>query len=147
MSIDTSVSDFLNRTGAPAAKFDTVGKVVEGVVEAAEVTDQTDISTGEVKRWPDGNPRKQLVITIATDERDPENPDDDGRRRIFAKGNMLTAVKEAIRKSGGQLEVGGKVKVRYEGDGEATQRGFNPPKLFKAKYEPPTAPAVSADDL
>ena len=38
--------------------------------------------------------------------------------------------------------------VRYIGDGEQKTRGFNPPKLYRAKYTPPAAtPAPSVADL
>ena len=145
MSIDQSVNDLLT-AGAPTAKFDVVGKVVRGRVEAATVADQTDIKTGTVKTWQDGSARKQLVITILTEERDPTNSEDDGRRRLFAKSNMFTAIREAVKKTGGQLQVGGKLAVQYTGDGEQKEVGLNAPKLFKAQYEPP-AQSVSTDDL
>lgn len=138
-------NDFLNSGGgAPAAKFPTIGTVVRGTIVDAEVQDQTDFETGEALVWQDGKPRKQLIITVDTGIVDG---DDDGNRRLFAKGNMLTAIREAV-KPHGELAVGGKLAVKYSDDGVASKRGFNPPKLFKATYEPPAKTvAVDSDDL
>jgi hypothetical protein len=33
--------------------------------------------------------------------------------------------------------------MKYKGDGVPTQKGFNPPKEYVAKYEPPT---IAVDD-
>lgn len=141
------VNEFLNQGGVPSAKFDAVGKVVKGTVTAAEVQQQRDFDTGQPKNWDDGKPMMQLVITLQTDERDPEVEDDEGLRRLFAKGNMLNAIREAVRKSGGKLENGGKLAVKYTGDGEAKKRGFSPPKIYTAQYEAPSAVAPDVADL
>jgi hypothetical protein len=79
------------------------------------------------------------VFTIETDERDASKPDDDGVRRIFAKGGMLTAVRDAIRKTGHTGDfVGGTLAVKYSGNGTAKQAGFNPPKEYQAIFTPPS---------
>lgn len=124
--------------GVKAAKFEKVGDKVQGVILQSEVRDQTDINTGEVKRFPDGNPMKQVVITIMTDPMVQEDDDDDGMRRIYCKGQMVQALREALRKANvrGPAD-GGKLAVQYVGDGVAKQRGFNPPKQYKVWYEDP----------
>lgn len=126
------VNEFLSSIGGQAAKFPTVGTIVWGEILAADVRDQTDMESGKVLTWQDGNPRKQLVVTLQTDEQDDE--EDDGVRRVYAKGNMLYAIRQAL--GGRRLEVGGKLAVKYTGDGEPSRRGYNPPKLYWAKYEP-----------
>lgn len=136
--IDDSVNDFLNGSGAPAAKFLNVGDEVKGSVIHAEVSQQTDLD-GNLKTWDDGKPRMQLVITLQTELNDPAIEDDDGKRRVFVnKPRMKTAISEAIRTAGAQrLEQGGKLAVKYTGTGEPTKRGFQPPKLFAALYRAP----------
>ncbi|MFJ8791430.1 hypothetical protein [Streptomyces sp. NPDC102462] len=141
--------------GAPTAKFPTPGTVVGGhITEQPSVEQQRDIQTGDKKFWADGNPMMQLVVTVQTDQRDPSIEDDDGRRRIFVKGQMKNAVADAVRQAGGRgLEVGGILRVRYSHDGEQKQRGFSPPKQYEAHYTPaaaaqlqgqqPTAPAAA----
>lgn len=127
------VNEFLAGFGVKSAKFAKVGATVSGIIAGAELRDQTDMDTQEVLVWPDGNPRKQLVITLQTEE--SEDDDDDGRRRIFAKGGMLYAIQQAVGRQ--RLLIGGKLAVRYTGDGTATKKGFNPPKQYKARYAAP----------
>lgn len=122
--------------GAPTAKFPTPGTTIGGrITEQPKVEQQRDIQSGEQKFWSNGDPMMQLVVTIQTDERDPSLEDDDGRRRIFVKGQMKNAVADAVRQAGAKgLEVGGTLHVRYTHDGEQTKRGFSAPKQYAAKY-------------
>src|SRR5690606_2848911 len=76
---------------------------------------------------------------------DPEVADDNGERALYIKGNLLKAVREAVRKAGAKgLDVGGTLTVTYSGDGEVSKRGINPPKLYTAVYAPP---AQQADEF
>ena len=124
--------------GAPSAKFPTVGTVIKGEIVDTAITQQRDFATGEPKFWKDGNPAMQAVVTVQTDQRDPEIDDDDGQRRLFVSSkSMREAIRDAVRAVGrSHLEVGGKLAVQYTGDGQA-ERGMNPPKLYAAKYEAP----------
>ena len=146
-SID--IDRFIAGTGSPSAKFDVIGKTVRGTVTDFEITQARDIDTGNPATWPDGNPKMQLVITLATDERDPSIEDDDGTRRIFAKkpSGMLKAISEALKTAGAKLEVGAVLAVQYTGDGEPTKRGFNAPKNYKAQINPAPPQSLSSDDL
>lgn len=147
MSNIPSTADLL-AGGAPAAKFPTVGTTVKGKVINAEVTQQTDYATGEVKTWDDGSPRLQIVITVQTDERDPDIPNDEGERRIFVKGQMLQALRSALRAVGARdITPGDTIAVQYTGDGEA-KRGMNPPKLYavQVKKGSPVADLLSGQD-
>lgn len=147
MSISTDVNDFLTRSGAPSVKFPNVGDKVKGTILGAEKSQQTDIH-GAPKTYDDGNPMMQVVITLQTDERDPSVDGDTGERRLFAKGQMLTAIREALRNAGASgLEVGATLAVQYEKDGERKAAGFNPPKLYRAQYQAPAPSAVGVDDL
>jgi hypothetical protein len=140
-------NDLLLSGGVPAAKFETIGTVVKGVIVAADVTQQTDISTGQPKNWPDGNPMMQVVVTLQTDQRDANVDDDDGTRRLFVRGQMQAAVRDALRKAGAKLEVGGTLAVQYEADEPAKQRGFNPKKLYRAEYAAPLPGTEAANGL
>jgi hypothetical protein len=143
--IDEEVSGLLSPS-IRTAKFDTVGRVYKGTVLAARARQVTDMQTGQPQFWPNGDPRKEVLIDLQTDERDSE--DDDGVRRVYVKGGMVAAVREALAAAKVKsLEVGGKLSIKYTGDGEATQRGFNPPKLYAAKYEPPAPQALSEEDF
>lgn len=141
----TSANDFLMSGGTTSAKFPEIGATVTGsIIREPEVQQQRDFQTGEPKFWDDGKPMQQLQVVLSTDQRDPENPDDEGERAVYIKGQMQKAVREAVRKSGAKgLAVGGKLTVTYTADGEAKGR-LNPPKIYAAAYEPPS---VSAEFL
>lgn len=122
--------------GAPSFKFDAIGATVKGIVTDRASAQQRDIKTGTPMTYDDGNPRMQLVITVQTELRDAEIEDDDGQRRIFAKGAMLVAIRDAVKKAGLKtLSVGDELAVRYTGDGVAKTRGFNPPKEYVAQVK------------
>lgn len=141
-----SADDFLmGGGGAPTAKFPTgaYGTTVGGrVTERPTVEQQRDIKTGDKKFWSDGNPMMQLVVTVQTDQRDPAIEDDDGRRRLFVKGQLKNAIADAVRLAGAKgLEVGGGLAVTYTHDGTASGPGMSPPKQYTASY---TAAATAA---
>jgi hypothetical protein len=124
--------------GTASAKFDQVGKVYKGVIVRAEVQQQREIDTGELKTWKDGSPMLQIKVVLATDERAADEPDDNGERAIYLKGNSLVAVRNAVKKVGAKgLQIGGKLALKYTGDGEKTNKAFNAPKLYTAIYEAP----------
>lgn len=153
--MSNSANDFLFGGNGKAAKFDEVGDTVEGIITHYEQTQQTHMETQEPLTWPDGSPRWQLVVTLQTDER---SDDDDGLRRIFAKGgryevaegvgtSMKDAIADAVKKSGSkEFEEGAWLKVGYSGVGKKTNRGFSAPKLFRAQYKAPTK-SIAAEDL
>lgn len=152
MSITTDPNALL-MGGGKSFSFETIGDKVSGTVVAAEAAQQTDIKTGEPKTWKDGNPMMQVIVTLQTDL--AEEPGDDGQRKVYLKGSKpdtsMGAVRAAVRAAGASgLDEGGKLQLAYTGDGEVTERGYNPPKRYAAKYEAPApAPAVQAavDDI
>lgn len=143
-----------NTTGTGrAAKFDNIGDRIEGVIVSAEEKPQTDIETGEIKRWSDGKPIQQWVIAVQTDLRDGD--DDDGVRVLYAKGgrfdaasgsgqSMMEAIKGAA--SGKPIEEGGTLTVMYSGQGKKKNAAYAAPKLYKAKYAAPALKTVDLDD-
>ena len=152
----SDVNDFLFGGGGKAAKFEEMGDTITGVIDHVEVNQQTSMEDNTPLTWSDGSPRKQLVITLATELRDGE--DDDGKRRVYAKGgnyevasgsgtSMKDAIGDAVRKAGAKsLDEGGTLTVAFTGMGKKTNRGYSAPKLYKARYEAPKS-SVSADDL
>ncbi|WP_063735586.1 hypothetical protein [Streptomyces sp. RTd22] len=143
-----SADDFLMGGGVPSAKFPAIGTSVSGrITERPTVEQQRDYTTGDLKFWDDGKPQMQLVVTLATSERDPENPEDDGARRLYVKGQMKNAVASAVRQAGARgLEVGGVLSVMYSGDGERKNPRFNAPKNFSAEYVPAAANELHTPD-
>jgi len=143
----TDSASFLLGGGSRSAKFDNPGDSVTGTVAVEpEVRDQTDIQTGRILTWDNGDTRKQLVVTLDTDQRDPDDPEDDGRRSLYVKGSkqrgsqsLHDAVATAVRNAGASgLTVGGELTVRFTGEEPSQTKGFNPRKLYEASYKAPT---------
>ncbi|MET0911435.1 MAG: hypothetical protein ABWZ99_18365 [Ilumatobacteraceae bacterium] len=147
---------FLFGGGGKAASFEAIGDAVEGRIENVVVSQQTSMEDNTPLTWPDGRPREQLVITLATDLR--EGDDDDGIRKLYAKGgkyeaaegtgtSMKDAIADAVKKAGARsIDEGGTLKVGHTGIGKKTNRGYSAPKLYRATYTPPKA-SVGADEL
>src|SRR5262245_33197979 len=94
------INEFLFQGGAKAFPFDNIGDSVEGRIVAADLRQQTSIE-GQKLTWDNGDPRMQLVITLATKLHD--NDDDDGQRTVYAKGGRFdtqtgegTSMRDAI---------------------------------------------------
>lgn len=134
---NSEVEAFFSSGGARAVKWENIGDSVKGIIMSSEVRDQTDMQ-GNVKRFPDGNPMKQVVITLMTDPPLHEDEDDDGMRRVFVKSQMTAAMKDALRKAGvpGPAD-GGKLAVKFIREDPPKTRGFNPTKVFQVWYEEP----------
>lgn len=139
MSIDQTIADELTRSGGPSAKWDKVGDVRRVVIAGVEKRQQTDFDTGEPLTWPNGDPKWQFVFS-GTD------PDTGEETRIFAKGYMLSAVKEALRAAGSAPEVGGTLAVKWTGNAEPVGRKA-PAKQWAATYQAPAVIAMTAADL
>lgn len=132
--------------GSPVAKFPEIGTVVRGTVIDATTSQQTDIEN-KPKYFDNGDPMMQVVVTLQTDERDPEISEDDGTRRLFVKGQMLNAVRTALRTAGAKLETGGRLAVQYTADKPSERRGYSPTKIYVAQYQPPKPGTAAANDL
>lgn len=135
----TTTADDFFAGGAVSAKFDTVGVTIGGTItRVGEPMQQRDFTTQALKTWDDGRPMMQLPVDVATDQRDPDVPDDDGTRTFYIRGEMQKAVRQALRQGGAKgLREGGALSITYSGDGPVKQRGMNPPKLYTATYSPP----------
>lgn len=152
------INSYLFGGGGHSAKFDNLGDTVEGTITNVELAQQTSIDDGSLLTWDDGSPRMQLVITLQTDERDPDDEDDEGIRRVYAKGGkfevdegsgkaLKEAIADAVKKAGAKsIDEGATLKVGYTGIGKKKSRGHSAPKLYTAKYTPAVA-SVSANDL
>ncbi len=147
MSITQDANEFLLSSGVPSCTWPEIGTTYSGTVLDFRVDQAKDYDTGKPKFWDDGNPVKQLVVTIQTTERDPSKEGDDGVRALFCGGQLLKAVREAVRPHGG-IAVGGRIGVKFTSLGEPPVRNgkkLNAPKLFKVEYGAP-AKTANLDD-
>jgi hypothetical protein len=130
--------------GGKAASFPRIGTIVAGEVLSEPKTQEvTDMVTKDVKRFKNGDPMMQVLITIQTELRDPDDPEDDGVRTVYAKNKMLKAIGQAMRTAKVKaIEPGGFLEIGYIGDGPKGDMPI-PPKLFEARYTPPAPQASS----
>lgn len=127
------VDEFLTGS-APSVKFPAVGSFVKGTVVKATMGVQRT-PQGELRTFPDGNPRRQIIVTLQTDEK--LDADDDGTRRLFIKGSMTQELRRACKANNVKgLRPGDALTVTYAEDGQPTQPGLNPPKLFTVDLDP-----------
>jgi hypothetical protein len=54
---------------------------------------------------------------------------------VWVRGNMVTAVREAMRTAGLKPSDRPILTIKHTELGEPTKKGYSPPKLFKAKAE------------
>ena len=135
--------DELMRGDVAAVKFPNPGDKVTGVIIAPfEMRQQRDFKSGKPLVWDDGSPRKQIVITMHTDQIDPKDPDDDGVRALHVRipSDLRNQIRLAVKKANVPLpEVGGTLAITYVKDGEQANPKISPPKLFAVTYRPPTS--------
>jgi len=148
-NVEDDVNDFLEGGGIPSAAFDDIGDSWAGTILRLEKQQGRDLETKELQVWDDGSPKYIILIDIQTNVNNPDIPGDDGVRRLWVRGNMLTAIRSAMRATNAKLRVGGHLTVSYIRNGEQKKRGLNPPKLYEATYVASTKPmtSLSADDL
>ena len=135
--------------GSASFPFQNIGDSVTGKILNLEELQQTDLQTGEVKTFTNGQPMMMYRVELQTNLRDGEM--DDGVRSVYLKGSKkpesqssLAAVLQAVLTATGRaaLTVGGTLTLTYTGDGVAKGRGFSAPKQYSAQY---AAPSVSLD--
>lgn len=136
----TSADDFFS-SNSKGASFPTIGASVAGTItRIGDEINQTIPGSGEpvyYQRGPrKGQIKKQLPITVQTDERDPAVDNDDGQRTIYFKGNMKGSFMKELRNVGAPgPRVGGYLKVTYVKD--IPGEGAFPAKDYEVRYAPP----------
>jgi hypothetical protein len=130
-----AANKFLMGGGGKSAAFKQKGDAITGVIISMEERQQTDFDSGKPLEWDDGKPKMQLVISLLTEESVDE--DDDGMRRLYVKGNLQRAIREAVIKSGKRtVSDGAMLTVTYTGDDVPTRKGMSGAKKYAAVYEP-----------
>lgn len=115
-------------SGIQTFKFPNVGAQIVGTVVSQATQQQREFSRqgpGKLLFWDDGNPRMQVVLVIncGAGTTDPEAIGEE--RRVYVKGQMLSASKLAISQAEAtSFEPGGTVSIKYVGD-KASGGGFS----------------------
>lgn len=134
------------------------GYYVRGPIVDVSVANRTDYKTGEVLYFKDGKPKQQVIITIQTSIRDPQIPDDDGRRRIYVKMDYKSdreGLVKAVEASGDDdVHIGGELAAQFLGqlkgpDGQpeawnTTKYEYKRPSNLAAAGGIPSEPAAPA---
>ena len=136
-------NELLMSGGVKAAKFDTLGATVIGTIaDTPKAVQMTKFQSDDLDFWPSGDPKMQIIVTIQTDDRDPADPQDDGRRRLYIIPRMMQQVREAVVRAGGKgLAIGGRIAVKWV---SGTGKGEGNAKQYAADY---AAPALDPGSL
>lgn len=146
-------NDLLGKMARPWAKWPKVGDVVSGtVVETPSQRQSRNFETGQPETWEsNGDPKMEVVVILATTQRDPDVQGDDGERALVLPvgSARFRAVQLAMRNAGVRgLQPGGKLAVTYTGDGVKPKGSkLNAPKEFSAHYVPPELDIQAAIDI
>jgi hypothetical protein len=132
---------FAPKSAGPAsATLSGIGDTVQGLIYKMERLEEKD-EDGNVKMSQYGRPKPLFLVYLITSLRDPQNPEDDGSRRVWLKGNGLWTLKEFLKENSlGSPKVGGKLKVTVEAlkkDPAFPMR--KPMKIHSVLYAPPTS--------
>jgi hypothetical protein len=128
---------FMGTASAASVKFERIGDSVSGTI-IGEIIErqQTDYSTKSPKFFPDGSPMLQWVVPLYV--ADEFGPDDEGRRTLYLKAGLVTAVRTAVKMAGAaDLAEGGELFVEYVANEAPRNPGMKPAKRFQASYRPP----------
>lgn len=113
---------------------------IDGEILEFEQRDKTDLDGNVVVGKKSGKPRIEWLFTLKVDER--EDDDDDGIRKVPANESMQGAIAKAIKESGHQAEVGGRLQIAVAKNPEDDYSQAD----YVARYTPP-ALAVPTDDI
>lgn len=119
-----------------------VGHTVSGTVVTSETVQENDYDTGEPKFYSDGNPAWQVVVTLQTDLR--EEPDDDGQRRLYLRGQMFTALRKEMARTKAKLRPGGVLSVTFDHTEPAKNPRHNDRKIYTVHYVSPSEALTDA---
>jgi len=129
--------------------------VVRGglILDTPQVTNQTDMN-GKPLFWDDGSPKQQMIVTVlcdgsrggARDERNPANPADTGKRRIYIKSGLVAAVRDGLLQVGATtLSQGGELYIAWTGE-KPPKPNMDPARIYASKYVVPSVALPAAPD-
>lgn len=137
MSFD-DIDDLFGGGGKGPASINVtnINDVAGGIIFKMERLEERD-DDGKTKLNEYGKPKPLFVTWVITDLRDPMNPEDDGARRIWWKGNSLWELKNFLRENSlGSPKMGGYIAMKLVGTKPSGRP--KPMKLHAAVYRVPT---------
>jgi uncharacterized protein with beta-barrel porin domain len=124
-------NSLLNGKSVPSISFKDakVGDSYTGTITALETAQVRNYESGEPEFWEDGNPKLQIVVTLATTYGD--GAEDDGERKVYLFGQKLQAAKAALKEAGlTKLELGSSFTITYSGTKPSSNKKYNDVKLY-----------------
>jgi hypothetical protein len=153
MSTPNNVDDFMSGGSKhPLIRLENVGSTLIGDLVEARLVDERDYDTGEIKRWDDGNPRKQLVIDVridwakSVDITTGKNGIREDVGSYYCRYTAFLAMQEAVKAAGCKMSEVGRLALRRTQDGQPKKAGFGAPQQFVAQVARAAAGA-SVDDM
>lgn len=130
-SSDDGGSSFMGGDSLPACKFDALGVTHGGRV--TKISEKNDTKPdGTVKTWANGDAMRVWVFEL------------DGTRSLWVRGNMVTAIRDAVKAAGLSTPIGAYIEVQHHELG-TPKPGQSPAKLFRARVlQPGQQPTVQA---
>jgi hypothetical protein len=122
-------NDFMGGGTATSLKFENVGDSHKGTIVRIDSKNDKDITTGKVKTWDDGEPKKVYIWEIKQENGEVG--------AFWVRGHLVTVLREAAREAGAKSQadlIGADVWVQHSELGEA-KKGMAAPKLYKAKIK------------
>ncbi|AYN57453.1 hypothetical protein HOU47_gp47 [Arthrobacter phage Constance] len=147
--MSTGLDAFKKRTPSKFAAFPQPGATTAGTItEISEQRQATKYNRDrnapkELDFWPSGDPKMEVWVTVQTNERDPQDPEDTGLRTIVVtvnqkKGGQLAAIMDACEAVGAETPLpGGFLALTFTGFDPESENQQNPRKLFAGQYQAP----------
>ena len=136
---DNGVGDLFGggSKGPASLTVKEIGDVAGGIIFKQERLEERD-DEGNPKLNEYGRVKPLYVTWVVTDLRDPSNPEDDGARRIWWKGNSLYELREFLKLNThlGKPRSGGYIAQKLTGKRPSGKP--QPMKLHAATYSAPT---------
>lgn len=142
MSQPVSLASFFSGGGGKSIswKDKPLGTRAGGRIKAIQPPSQvTDLVTKEPKFKKNGEPVMHVRIDLQTNERDPQDAEDDGTRSLYCQGWLIGAIGDALRRAGAgdTPQVGADLYVTLIERTPPETPGLNPTNKFTAEYTPP----------
>lgn len=144
-----SAFDFFTPRASHSWKFTNPGDTHTGTItEVSDARQATEYGSNEPAFWDreKTRPKMQVVVTLDTAERDPQDANDTGKRTLWVvedgrSGSILSAIRQAVAQvNAGTIDIGGQLTVTFSGFDPNSKNPANPRKVYTASYVPP-APA------
>jgi hypothetical protein len=147
--VSNGLDAFKKRGNSKFAAFTQPGATVAGTI--TEISDQKQATKWnpdknakrELDFWPSGDPVMEVWVTVQTNERDPQDPEDTGLRTMVVtvnqkQGGQLAAIMDACEAVGAETPLpGGFLALTFTHFDPESKNPQNPRKLYAGKYQAP----------